>query len=446
MQPHVGQYGISMTAQLRSGQARLETVTKVTLAVLALASGVYTYLGVRGLLNGTATVVFFGAIIYSAAVSVGIYAFWSYLMRFLPHVESARSRFWLYVAMAIGSAMIIAMSSWLNAAALAGSAALEQHMAHATEINQEQLDKAHANALAAQSLLPDIQLASKRFANLSEQERASGALTGTSGSGTVAQLLTQMSTELDRLAQEVEESRDAVKGHFEQGGRHLARMRELVSGSTQIEARANAFGEEALKLIGQITALEQTSVAPSVKRAAEDLSKTFIAPVADGQDANLQQRQTTMVGRVEKAVAAQSRALAAAADEILNRDKAVPPRFQPLSPPEAVLDYAGDFLPSWAGAISIDLLPAVLIFILVIVEGSIRRQGGSEFDAETMSAAEVMRAVAIYRQMHGEPVPATAEAAPEREQRPGPPAETAPPAGGTGPENVARLTPTRRTE
>ena len=114
-----------MTAQLRTGQARLETTTRVTLAVLALASGVYTYLGVRGLLNGTATVVFFGAVIYSAAVSVGIYAFWSYLMRFQPHVDSARARFWLYVAMAIGSAMIIAMSSWLNAAALAGSAALE---------------------------------------------------------------------------------------------------------------------------------------------------------------------------------------------------------------------------------------------------------------------------------------------------------------------------------
>jgi hypothetical protein len=170
-----------MAKQLRLGQARLETTTKVTLAVLALASGVYTYLGVRGLLNGTPLVVFFGAIIYSAAVSVAIYAFWSYLMRFLPHVESARSRFWLYIAMAIGSAMIIAMSSWRNAAALAGSAALEQHMSYATETYQEQLDRANSNALAAQSLLPDIQLASRRFASLSDQERASGALTGTSG-------------------------------------------------------------------------------------------------------------------------------------------------------------------------------------------------------------------------------------------------------------------------
>ncbi len=174
-------------------------------------------------------------------------------MRFLPHVETARARFWLYIAMVIGSVMIIAMSSWLNAAALAGSAALEQHMANATETYQEQLDRAHSNALAAQSLLPDLQLASKRFASLGEQERASGALTGTSGSGTVVQLLTQMSNELDTLAKEVEASRGQVKQRFEQGGRHLARMRELVSSSGPIEERANAFGEEALKLIGEIT-------------------------------------------------------------------------------------------------------------------------------------------------------------------------------------------------
>jgi len=51
----------------------LETTTRFALAVLALASGVYTYLGVRGLLDGDANFVFFAAIIYSAAVSVGIY-------------------------------------------------------------------------------------------------------------------------------------------------------------------------------------------------------------------------------------------------------------------------------------------------------------------------------------------------------------------------------------
>ena len=61
-------------SSIKQGIAGLETMTRFALAILALASGVYTYLGVRGLLDGTATQVFFAAIIYAAAVSV---ASWS---------------------------------------------------------------------------------------------------------------------------------------------------------------------------------------------------------------------------------------------------------------------------------------------------------------------------------------------------------------------------------
>ncbi|MFN3351341.1 hypothetical protein [Pseudorhodoplanes sp.] len=46
------------SSPLRDGVQRLDITTRVTLAVLVPASGVYTYLGVRDLLNGNATIVF----------------------------------------------------------------------------------------------------------------------------------------------------------------------------------------------------------------------------------------------------------------------------------------------------------------------------------------------------------------------------------------------------
>jgi hypothetical protein len=171
-----------MASALRDGVAGIDLTMRITLGVLALASGVYTYLGVRDLLDGSALITFFAALIYSTAVSVAIYAFWSFLMRFLPHVRDVGSRLWLGAAMVLGSLMIVAMSSWLNAAALAGSAAIEQHLAVTLQAYTRDLDAAHNRALAAQSLLPDIQLASTRFARLADAER-SGALTGTGGSG-----------------------------------------------------------------------------------------------------------------------------------------------------------------------------------------------------------------------------------------------------------------------
>ena len=169
--------------KLRRHVEQMQTMTRFVLATLSLASGVYTYLGVRSLLDGSATLVFFAAIIYAAAVSVGIYGFWTYLIRFLPEIRDGASRMALVAVMAVGSAMIIAMSSWLNAAALAGSAAVEQHLATTLEGYTADLDQANGNAMGALSLLPDIQRAGERFARLAEEERNSGALTGTSGSG-----------------------------------------------------------------------------------------------------------------------------------------------------------------------------------------------------------------------------------------------------------------------
>jgi hypothetical protein len=385
-----------MSIALRDGVSALEITTKVTLAVLALASGVYTYLGVRDLLNGDTTIVFFAAVIYSVAVSIGIYAFWTFLMRFLPHVPDSKSRGLLFACMGLGSLMIIAMSAWLNASALAGAAAIQQHLSVSVQNYTRDLDRAHNNALAAQSLLPDIQMASTRFARLSDAEKA-GSLTGTSGSGTVVQLLTQMSNQLDNLGKEVGGSADKVKALYEQGGKNLEKMRELVSDRGPISTRSDAFGKETMGLMGVIAKLQQTSVAPSVKRAADGLVSGFIAPAAGGRG-DLADRQTSVVGKVEQAVAAQAKALSDAADKILAVPVVEPARFQPLSTAEAVLRYAGDFLPSWAGAISIDLMPAVLVLILCVVQARIREEN-EPIAGDSMTAAQLLTALRLAREV-----------------------------------------------
>jgi hypothetical protein len=389
-------------AQLTQTVANLQVMTRFALAVLALASGVYTYLGVRSLLDGSATFVFFAAIIYSAAVSVGIYAFWSYMLRFVPLIRDMSRRVALFGIMLIGSLMIIAMSSWLNAAALAGSAALEQHLAVTLEGYAADLDNAHANALSSQSLLPDVQRASERFARLAQNERESGALTGTSGVGSVVQLLTQMSAQLNELGDSIVDSRERVAELFATGSAHLATMRELVSAPGQVQPRADQFASEVVALTGVIAALQETSVAPSVKRAAQDLSLGFIAPIADGGTQDLVLRQDRVMATVRDSVAAQSAALSEAADEILAEPRVEQRRFVPLSTAEAVLIYWSDFVPSWAGAISIDLLPFVMVLVLVVVQGAIRHETESLEDAETVTAAEMFRAMTLYREMTAE--------------------------------------------
>jgi hypothetical protein len=401
---------------LSRGVTRLEVTLKLTTAILALAAGVYTYLGVRELLNGSPTMVFFAAVIYSVAVSVGIYAFWTFLMAFMPHVVSGSGRGLMFGCMLLGSLMIVAMSSWLNASALAGAAAIQQHLAITVQNFTRDLDTANTNAIAAQGLLPDIQLASSRFTRLADAERA-GSLTGTAGSGTVVQLLTQMSGQLDSLGQEVLASGKRVSALFEEGSKHLAKMRELISDRGPISTRSDAFATESLALTGVIANLQQTSVAPAVKRAAASLSAGFIAPAAGGRTTDLADRQTAVVGKVESSIATQAASLSDAADKILAMPRVEPTRFQTLSPAEAVLRYAGDFIPSWAGAISIDLMPAVLVLILCVVHAAIRREAIPAINASDMTAGELIAAVQMAREVEasrrtiptGEVLPAEAK-------------------------------------
>lgn len=388
--------------RLQESLEAVETMTRFALAVLALASGVYTYLGVRSLLDGSPTAVFFAAIIYSASVSVGIYAFWSYMARFYPHVTGRSSRTAMLAVMALGCVMILAMSSWLNAAALAGSAALEQHLAETVEDYTEDLDQAHQNALAAQSLLPDIQRAKERFTQLAASERQSGALTGTTGSGSVVSLLSQMSSQLNELENGIDASREQVSTLFNEGQKRLESMRGLVSAPGAVEPRADKFSSEVVALTGVIASLGQTSIAPSIRRAADDLSLGFIAPIPDGGEQDLISRQDRVMETIRTSVAAQSRVLSEAADEILSRPPVADRRFVPLSSAEAVLRYASDFIPAWAGAISIDLLPGVMVFILAVVNGAIRRQNETMPLADRITVSEMMQTMAMQKAMAAE--------------------------------------------
>ena len=423
---------------LRNHIASLETMTRFVLATLALASGVYTYLGVRSLLDGSATMVFFAAVIYSVSVSVGMYGFWTYMIRFLPELREGASRLWMLVMMAVGSLIIIAMSSWLNAAALAGSAAVEQHLAVTLQGYTEDLDQANSNAIGALSLVPDIQRAAERFNRLAEDERTSGALTGTTGSGSVVQLLSQMSAQMRELEATISASRESVQTLFEQGQTSLATMRGLVSASGSIAERSDAFAKESVVLAGVIASLERTSIAPSVARAAADLSAGFIAPVADGSSTDLVGRQDAVIATVRASVAQQSTALATAAQEIMAQPKVAERRYVPLTSAEAVIRYWDQFIPSWAGAISIDLLPAALVGIMAVVYGAIRRSEETMTDVDRLSAGDVLRALEIQDTLlakaraRGEA--AAAESAAKAEPVAEPEARPAPP------ENVTPLT------
>lgn len=389
----------------------LDTFTSTALGVLAAASGIYTYLGVRTLLDEPGIWTTFAALSYSIAVSVGIFVFWSYMLRLLPAVRTAASRVGLMLTMALGCVAIIAMSSWLNAAALAGGAAVETHMAATVQDYQAALERAHANAVAGQSLSRDVVRVRQSFDDLSEQE-AGGTLSGFSGRGAVFRVLTRKGSELQALEDQMTAVAQPIEDAFAEGNTILARMRSLSVEPGGIEDRTVRFSEDAVQLSGLITRMRQLNPAPLVARAAQDLADAVVLPELDGGTADVRAGQNSTIASVLSLVEQRAATLTAAANEVLALPQPSEAIYAPMSAADAVIAYAGNFVPAWAGAIAIDLLPAVLVFIVMVVQSAIRSGRGETLTDDRMTVGELRAALAaadLLRQPASDPDPALAD-------------------------------------
>ncbi|GGL67354.1 hypothetical protein [Wenxinia marina] len=388
--------GLRQAREIEGHLGWLDSITGAALAVLAVASGIYTYLGVSSLLDDTGALSVFAAMAYSVAVSVGIFVFWSYMMRLLPAMRSMASVLGLLASMALGSVAIIAMSSWLNAAALAGAAAVEQHLATTVQNYQQALERANTIAVSAQGLQRDVARVRSSFTDLAEQE-ASGDLSGFAGRGAVFRLLRQKADELAALEAQIAAQEPAVAAAFADGNAILSRMRALTVEPGPVEARSVTFSEEAVRLANVITQLRQLSVAPLVVRAAQDLSASVVLPQLDGTSADTRAGQQATIDSVLGVLVQRAETLRLAAEQVMAMEAPVETIYTPISTADAVILYAGNFIPSWAGAIAIDLLPAVLVFIVMVAQAAVRAGREPAAAEDQMTLAELRAALHAMR-------------------------------------------------
>lgn len=390
--------GLRYAKELEGHVTWLDSITGAALGVLAVASGIYTYLGVSSLLDDNGALSFFAAVSYSVAVSVGIFVFWSYLMRLMPAVRTMGARLGLLCSMALGSVAIIAMSSWLNAAALAGAAAVETHLARTVQDYQGSLEQSHTIAVTAQSLGRDVARVRQSFEDLSEQE-ATGNLSGLAGRGAVFRVLRQKSDELTGLEAQIAQQQPLVAQAFAEGNAILSRMRALTVEPGPVEARSVEFSEEAVRLAGIITQLRQLSVAPLVSRAAQDLAASVVLPELDASTDAARGDQQTTITSVLQLLGQRAETLRLAAEGVMDMPAPQETIYTPISTADAVIRYAENFVPSWAGAIAIDLLPAVLVFILAVTQAAIRSGKARVGVEDTLTLAELRAALAAVRDM-----------------------------------------------
>ena len=315
--------GVRHARELEGHLGWLDSFSGTALGVLAVASGIYTYLGVSSLLDENGAMSVFAAIAYSVAVSVGIFVFWSYLLRLFPAVRTARARIGLLCA-------IGAMSAWLNAAALAGSAAVEQHLAKTVQDYQTSLERTHDIALSAQALERDVARVRQSFEDLSELE-AEGTLSGLAGRGAVFRVLRQKSAELSALENQIALQTPRIAAAFARGNAILSRMRALTVEPGPVEARSVEFSTAAVELQGLISQMRQLSVATLVERAAQDLAASVVLPELDGRTEENRGDQAATITSVLDVLVQRAATLENAARDVQAMTPAAEVTYAPIS-------------------------------------------------------------------------------------------------------------------
>ena len=220
---------------------------------------------------------------------------------------------------------------------------------------------------------------------------------GLAGRGAVFRVLRQKSAELSALENQIALQTPRIEAAFDRGNAILSRMRALTVEPGPVEARSVEFSTAAVELQGLIAQMRQLSVATLVERAAQDLAASVVLPELDGRTEENRGDQAATITSVLDVLVQRAATLENAARDVQALTPATDVTYAPISAADAVILYARNFLPSWAGAIAIDLLPAVLVLILAVTQSAIRsgREGAAIED--TLTLAELRAAVTALR-------------------------------------------------
>ena len=192
---------------------------------------------------------------------------------------------------------------------------------------------------------------------------------------------------------------EPIQDAFTEGNEVLGKMRALIVAPGPIEERSLIFSEESVRLAATISLLNQFSVAPLVARSAEDLPASIVLPELDGRNSEIREAQSATIKSVLEALDRRSKTLLAAADEVLEMEPPEETAYNPISSADAVIKYAENFIPSWAGAIAIDLLPAILVFILAVTQSAIRQNEDSLAMEDSLTLAELKASVSALKEV-----------------------------------------------
>lgn len=341
------------------------------LVVLALVSTYFSFLGAELLADaaGISWLNRSNAVIYAIGIGSAVYTFWAIALRVVPSLPAGRFRIAGMCITAAGCLFLVALSSWLNVAGLAGPAALDTHMSRTIIAYEQSVSEAYGQARQTEQLVSDLKSHARRFRSLSEDEAKFGRISGAPGPGTVSQTLADIAGDIEALIEEVKAYLEAAATLSEHARLQLETMRQQAARDEPPVLRMRTLAGTADALRATLHELQGKSPAASAARVVRSLSAGVSVQPVSGRSARIVKAQRDALANVEAQIDSTAEAIATLVADLGGPfdPSAGAPVVERIGPVEAVFRYAEQFVPMWAGGIAIDLVPTIIILYLMLV-------------------------------------------------------------------------------
>ncbi len=379
------------------------SATDVVLGILSMVSGYFTYQGALLVLDQNSITNGFSvsAFIFATGVTAALFLFWRYALGIVPKMQTKKTR-WLGIGIvALGGVFIVALSSWMNVMALAGTGALEAHMRDSLKKHDQSLQQAYSHARHVERLVPDLEIAAQRYGELARSEIQRGALTGVAGAGGVADSLSAARTSILGLVNSLKADGKRVNDLYAEGGAALKKMGDVVAGGQTVMKRIALFTNHAAALNRVIADLNNRALTSVIARTMRGLSSSTGLHSLSLKNASLASAQKGALSRISDDLKQTGETVALAADQLGKETAGDLPTFERIGLATAVFIYSGSLIPYWAGGIGLDLMPVVLILMLMLLSAATGINAAVDAEVDEMRFGQVRKVILAMEGLQG---------------------------------------------
>lgn len=353
--------------------------------VITITSGVTSAIGIHVMIPSERYAIFL-ACMAGLAITMLLTSIWTYLFN---HTGQKDLRLLLAVPVIIP--IIAAISTWSNATALVGPAAMRMHIKSFASEYQESINEAQRRGESNTRIVAAISSEAAAFKADVKGEIEDGRLTGSPGRGTVT-------ITLERIAEKLESMSVASMKASEENAIYINAASEsytrLLILAERDSTRPSDVKEATERLRSAIIKIDEVSPAKTVTAMMPliaGISDTLLQPKGDGfKKKQLEAINIHIKPRLESM---QENLIALAKDasgETVNM-----PNYDPITRPEAVLKYGDQFPVQWAIAGALDAAPLLFLLLLLLGPNGNKNDEIEELSVTIGDALKIKRALDI---------------------------------------------------